>query len=265
VHAHEGGAAVITRKRTASPQPTARPSWSRRRSVREIENAIRGLVRSDEPAVVLSSLARNSNPCFSDACAVELSDGTGGLFQVSFPMPGDTAFPADAGSGRAGASAVPVAGTTVTTAFTAPSGYGYPSFAGLVAHTWTGREPGEDDAIIARLLVDHALAIIWQERLAASAARADDRAAKLAIDLITSRAEGEATGILMAEHQATRQEAARLLRRMSQASQRELHAVAISVVHAADARRQRQGNAGDPALREHLHIAAPPAGPQNAE
>jgi hypothetical protein len=242
--------------RTASQ--SAVPSCSRHRSVREIESAIRGLVRSDEPAVVLSSLARNSNPCFSDACAVELSEGTGGLFRVSFPMRGEAAFPAKAGSEAAGASAVPVAGKTVTTAFQAPSGYGYPSFAGVVAHAWTGRELAEDDAIIARLLVDHALAILQQERLAACAARADDRAAKLAIELITSRAEGEATGILMAKHQATREEAVRLLRRMSRASRRELHAVAIGVVQAEDLRQLPKGNAGDSARREHLHIMAPP-------
>jgi ANTAR domain len=249
---------VMTRKTTPSLQPAVPPSCSRQRSVREIENAIRGIVRSDEPAVVLSSLARSSNPAFSDACAVELSEGTDGLFQVSFPMPGDAAFPANAGTGLAGASAVPVAGKTVTTAFKAPSGYGYPSFAGVVAHTWTGREPAEDDAIIARLLVDHALAIVQQERLAASAARAEDRAAKLAIELITSRAEGEAAGILMAKHQATREEAVRLLRRMSRASQRELHAVAADVVHAENLRRRLESNVGDPARREHLRIMAPP-------
>jgi hypothetical protein len=234
------------------------PSCSRRRSAWEIENAIRAIVHSDEPAVVLSSLARSSSPSFSDACAVDLSEGTGGLFQVSFPMPGDAAFPADTGTGLTGAGAIPVAGKTVTTAFTAPSGYGYPAFAGLVAHTWTGREPAVDDAIIARLLVDHALAIVQQERLAASAARADDRAAKLAIELITSRAEGEATGILMARHQATREEAVRLLRRMSRVSQREVPTVAAGVVHAEDLRRRLEDNVGDPAWREHLHVVAQP-------
>jgi hypothetical protein len=249
---------VMTRKTTASPQLAVPPSCSRQRSVREIENAIRGIVRSDEPAVVLSSLARNSNASFSDACAVELSEGTRGLFQVSFPMPGDAVLPASAIPCLAGASAVPVASKTVTTAFKAPSGYGYPSFAGVVAHTWTGRAPAEDDAIIARLLVDHALAIVQQERLAASAARADDRAAKLAIELITSRAEGEATGILMARHDATREEAARLLRRMSRASHCELPAVAAGVVHTEDLRRRLEGNASDPAMREQLHVVAPP-------
>jgi hypothetical protein len=225
--------------------------------VRDVEYAIRGLVRSDEPVIVLSSLARNSNPSFSDACAVKLSEGTSGLFEVSFPMPGDAAFPAGTGSGVAGASALSATGKTLTTIFKAPAGYGYPSFAGVVAHTWTGREPAEDDAIIARLLVDYALAIVQHERLAASAASAGDRAAKLAIELITSRDEGEATGILMAKHAATREEAARLLRHMSRTSQRELHAVAVSVVHAEDLRRVPQSGVRNPARREHLHIAAP--------
>jgi GAF domain-containing protein len=123
--------------------------------------------------VVLSSLARFSNPSFSDACAIELSEGVDALFQVSFPMPGEAKLPAARQSARAGAS--PIAGRTVTTVFQAASGHGYPSFAGVVVHSWHERDPSEDDAIIARLLVDHALAVVQHERLAQSVARADDR------------------------------------------------------------------------------------------
>jgi hypothetical protein len=61
-----------------------------------------GTVFSDEPAVVLSSLARSSHPHFSDACAVELSEGGTAIFQVSFPMPDESAFPAGSGSVPAG-------------------------------------------------------------------------------------------------------------------------------------------------------------------
>jgi hypothetical protein len=104
----------------------------------------------------------------------------------------------------------------------------------MVIHAWTDRDPTEDDAIIARLLVDLALAILHRERLAQSVARADSRAAKLTIDLITSRIEGEATGILMANHQIKRGEAVGMLRRMSQTSQRQLHEAAADVVQAAD-------------------------------
>ena len=187
--------------RTTRPrQPDASPARTRPRSAREIREAIRGIVPSDEPGVVLSSLARSSNPSFSDACAIELSEGTGAHFQVCFPMPEEAGFPAGSGLIPAGASVPAAARRTIATAFEAVSGDGYPSFAGLVVHSWIDRDPTEDDAIIARLLVDLALAILQRERLAQSAARADSRAAKLAIDLITSRIEGEATGILMAKH-----------------------------------------------------------------
>ena len=72
------------------------------------------------------------------------------------------------------------------------------------------------------------------ERLAQAAARADSRAAKLAIGLITSRIEGEATGILMAKHQVTQTQAASLLRQASQERQRELHEVAAGIVRSGD-------------------------------
>ena len=237
-----------------SRQPNVSPARARPHPAREIQDAIHGIVSSDEPCVVLSSLARFSNPSFSDACAIELSEGTEAHFQVSFPMPGEAAVPAGSRFVPAGASARPAARKTIVTPFKAVSGHGYPSFAGMVVHAWTDRDPTEDDAIIARLLVDLALAILHRERLAQSAARADSRAAKLAIDLITSRIEGEATGILMANHQINRGEAVGMLRRMSQTSQRQLHEVAADVVQAADL--QRLPTAA-PAVRPgHHHVAA---------
>jgi hypothetical protein len=208
------------------------------------------IVRSDEPAVVLSSLARASTSSFSDTCAIELSDGTEDLFHVSFPMPDDAAFPDEAGL-------VPsAAGKTVTTTFLAGSGHGYPGFAGVVAHHWVDRGPTEDDAIIARLLVDLALSVVQQQRLARSAARADDRAAKLAIELITSRIEGEAIGILMATHRAAHDEAVGLLRQASWASQRKLHEVAADVVRSGDLQWLASSRAAGPVRPTHLHVAA---------
>jgi hypothetical protein len=222
----------------------------RRRSAREFEDAMREIVRSDEPAVVLSSLARSSNSSFSDACAVELSEGADALFQVSFPMPDDAALPGEVGS------VPPVAGKTVTTTFWAGSSHGYPAFAGVVVHQWIDRDPTEDDVVIARLLVDLALAIVQQERLAQSAARADDRAAKLAIELITSRVEGEAIGFLMAKHGAAHHEAVSLLRQASWTSQRRPHEVAADVVRSGDLDRLLNSRGDGPVRRSHLQVAA---------
>jgi hypothetical protein len=68
-----------------SPRPSASSARGRTRSVLEIKEAIGTIVPSDEAAVVLSSLARSSNPSFSDACAIELSEGTEDPFRVWFP------------------------------------------------------------------------------------------------------------------------------------------------------------------------------------
>jgi ANTAR domain len=230
-------------RKPRTSQLTGLEGCRQQRSVLAIEEALRGIVRSDEPAVVLSSLARCSSPAFSDGCAIELSEGTLALFQVSFPLPGEArlcAGHADAGAAHAGQ-------TTVVTPFRRPPRHGYPAFAGVAVHAWTGREPGRDGAIIARLLVEHALSIVEQERLARSAARADERAADLAIGLISSRTVGEAIGLLMAGGKATREDAAGVLRQMSRASRRELHEVAADVV--------RRQAVSDPAISAHPHGA----------
>jgi ANTAR domain len=242
--------------RTTSRHRAATPARGRTRSVREIEDAIGDIVPSGEPAVVLSSLARSSNPSFSDACALELSERTEASFRVCFPMPGEDELRASARSVQATASAPPAAMNSIITTFQAGSGHGYPSFAGIVVHSWAERDPSEDDAIIARLLVDRALAIVQHERLAQAAARAESRAAKLAIDLITSRIEGEATGILMAKHQITRAKAASLLRQASQTRQRDSHEIAAGVVRAGDLDSLWHSDANSPARPGYLHIAA---------
>jgi hypothetical protein len=153
-------------------------------SVRDIERVVDGIMYSDEPAVVLSSLARSSIPAFSDACAIELSEGTDALFQVSFP-------PSDEPSGLPDEDVFPQVGeASVTTPFQASSGHGFASFAGVVIHSWAARGLVAGDAVIARLLVDHALAILQRERMALALARAEDRTAMLAIELMTSRTRG---------------------------------------------------------------------------
>jgi hypothetical protein len=216
--------------------------------VREIEDAMGHMARSDEPAIVLSSLARFSSPSFSDACTVELSEGTETPFRVCFLEP-------DAADLRAGAPAAAM--KCIITRFQAGSGHGYPSFAGMVVHSWAERDPTGDDAIMARLLVDRALAIVQHERLAQAAARADRRAAKLAIDLIASRIEGEATGILMAKYQVTRCEAVRLLRQASRASRQGLPEIAAGIVCAGDLESLSRRRADGPARPGHLHLAVP--------
>jgi ANTAR domain len=208
--------------------------------VQAVEAAISSIAPSDEPAVVLSSLARFSNHAFSDACAIELSEGMKAPFRVCFPD--EAGLLAGTASGQASVRTPQLDMKSIITTFAAGSGHGYASFAGFVAHSWGGRDPTAD-AIIARLLVDLALAVVQQERLAQAAARADSRAHKLAIDVIGCRIEGEATGILMARHQVTREEAVGILRQASGSSGRDLPEIAVGVVCAGDLAARHAGAA----------------------
>jgi hypothetical protein len=254
---------AIAKATTPSQGPVSSPQAGPR-SVRDIEDVLRGMVRSAEPAVVLSSLARHSQLAFSDACAIELSEGTDALFQVSFPIPDEAVLRETARPVPAALGVVPLAGKTLTTGFRSASGHGYASFAGVAVHTWIGREPTADDAIIARLLVDYALGIVQQERLTLSAECAEDRAAKLAVELITSRTEGVATGLLMARHRVTREEAVSMLRRSSGPTGRLPHEVAADVVRTRDLPPAPHRAAGDPARTEPLHLAGRGSDPPRA-
>jgi len=187
------------------------------------------LRRSAEPAVVLSSLARLSVPCFSDGCALELSEGLDPVFEVSFPLPGED--PADEGGPSPGDE--PPAGTAVITTFDMPSADGHPAFSGHVIHSWTLRVAAAQDAVIARMLVDHALGVVRYERLAGKARAAEDRSACLAREAMANRAIGEAIGIEMATRQLDRTAAVELLKDASRQSGRSLHEISVAVVRAA--------------------------------
>jgi hypothetical protein len=239
----------MTQQRTI--QPHGQP-----RSLRDLDEAMRSLVTSAEPAVVLSSLAKVCNPAFSDYCTVELSEGVEPLFQVTFPMACEPTRPAGPATIPSAPLTRPGNAAAVSTPFQAASALGYPAFAGVVVHSWAEREPTGDDAIIARLLVDRALATVHQERLAQSAARADDRSAKLALEVITSRTEGEAVGILATKHKIARVEALRLLRRASHSSQRDLYDVASNVIRTGDLDWPPARSPSGPGRRVDLQIAA---------
>jgi hypothetical protein len=191
--------------------------------------ALRDLRRSAEPAVVLSSLARLSVPCFSDGCELELSEGLDPVFEVSFPLPGDE--PVRRNESSRGSE--PPAGTAVITAFDMPSADGRPSFSGHLIHSWTLRVPTAEDAVIARMLVDHALEVVRYERLAEIARAAEDRSARLAREAMAGLSIGEAIGIEMATRHLHRTAAIELLKDASRRSGRSLHEISVDVVRAA--------------------------------
>jgi len=205
--------------------------------------ALRDLRRSAEPAVVLSSLARLSVPCFSDGCELELSEGLDPVFEVSFPLPGEEPVQRS----RSSRCNEPPAGAAVITAFDMPSDHGRPSFSGHVIHSWTLRVPTAEDAVIARMLVDHALEVVRYERLAEIARTAEDRSAWLAREAMANRSIGEAIGIEMATRHLQRTAAIELLKDASRRSGRSLHEISVAVVRAAAcATSESTGQTGTP-------------------
>lgn len=203
-----------------------------RQAVPEVALALRDLRASVEPTVVLSSLARTCVPSFSDGCAVELSEGLEPTFRVSYPLPGLEGLEVtDAGPGEE-PWPTSAAARVLTTSFEVPSEYGSTSCAGVVVHSWLGRIPTSSDAIVARLLVDEAVALVRYERLAEIASQADDRSTRLALEAMTARAIGEATGIIMATRTLTDIDALDALKGEARHTARDIHAVALEVVHA---------------------------------
>lgn len=190
--------------------------------------ALHNLRRSAEPAVVLSSLARLCVPSFSDGCAVELSEGLDPVFRVSFPPPGEDDGPRD----ELWHGSDPQSGATVVTAFDMPSADGCPSFSGHVMHSWTLQPLAAGAAVIARLLVDHALAVLRYERLAERARAAEERSALLAREAMAGQSIEQAVCIVMATRHLGRLAALDLLEDASRQSGRSLHEVAVHVVQA---------------------------------
>jgi hypothetical protein len=178
---------------------------------------------SDDPVVTFAGLPQACVPEFADGCQVELSDGTEPPFRARHPVsqadgPGRTAAH-HAGSDR-----------MLLTPFRVVSRDGYPSYAGVVTHWWAGREPSEGDAAIADLMVKHLIALVDRERLMAAVARAEDRAASLALEAISCRTIDLATGIVMRQNGLVADDAEDLLRQSARMTGRSLAQVAAGVV-----------------------------------
>jgi hypothetical protein len=178
---------------------------------------------SDDPIVTFGGLPAACVPGFADGCQVELSDGAEPAFRVAHP-----ASPADGPGSFTAHPAGP--GQVLATPFQAPSRTGWPSYAGVVTHWWTGRTPSESDAVIADLMVRHVVALVDHERLMAAMARAEDRAANLALEAISGRTISLATGIVMHQDGLAADDAEDLLRQSARMTGRSLHQVAAGVV-----------------------------------
>jgi hypothetical protein len=182
---------------------------------------------SDDPVVTFAGLPRACVPQFADGCQVELSDGAEPLFRARHP-----AGPVGPADGPGPTAALPVEeDTMLLTPFRVGSRTGYPSYAGVVTLWWIGRAPSEGDAVIADLMVKHLIALVDRERLMAAMARAEDRAARLALEAITGRTINLATGIVMHQTGLSPEDAEELLRHSARRTGRGLPQVAARVVH----------------------------------
>jgi ANTAR domain len=199
---------------------------------------------SDDPVVTFSGLPAACVPAFADGCQVELSDGAEPPFRVTYPAsPPDGPEPVTALSPGPDAcgSAPSDPGELLVTPFQVPSRTGHPSYAGVVTHWWTGRAPAESDAVIADLMVRHLIALVDHERLMAAVARAEDRAASLALEAISGRTISLAVGIVMHQHGTAADDAEDLLRQSAGMTSRSLHQVAASVVRSGTLGASRPG------------------------
>jgi hypothetical protein len=192
---------------------------------------------SDDPVVAFGRLPEACVPDFADGCQVELSDGAEPLFR--------TATPVSPGDGPGAVSALPVGPQQLlVTPFRAVSLAGYASYAGVVTCWWTDRQPAESDAVLADLLVRHLVALVEHERLLLAVARAEDRAASLALEAISGRTISLATGIVMHQNGLAADDAEHLLRRSASMIGRDLHQMAAGVVRSGSLARSPEGVPG---------------------
>jgi hypothetical protein len=181
------------------------------------------LQASDDPIVAFGRLPEACVPDFADGCQVELSDGAEPSFRTMRPAS------SNGDAGTASASSVPPEQLLVTP-FRAVSLAGYPSYAGVVTYWWTSRLPAEQDAVIADLIVRQMAALVEHERLLTAMARAEDRAANLALEAISGHTISLATGIVMHQAGLAADDAEHLLRQSAVLSGTDLHQMAAGVV-----------------------------------
>jgi hypothetical protein len=217
----------------------------RRAALTSSLDRIRG---SDDPVVTFGRMPGACVPEFADGCQVELSDEAQPSFRVVHPARSDD----DPGS----VTAPPVGPEQIlATPFRVLSRFGYPSYAGVVTHWWAGRKPSESDAVIADLIIKHVVALVDHERLMAAVARAEDRAADLALQAISGRTISLATGIVMRQNGLEANDAEDLLRQSARIIGSGLHQVAAGVVRSGSLGVSRAARNG---VRGWRHVSTGP-------
>jgi hypothetical protein len=178
---------------------------------------------SDDPVVTFARVARACVPEFADGCRAELTDGTEPPFRVTHRA-GSAERPEAAAADPVRSEHVLLAPVRVV------SRPGYPSYAGIMTFWWDAGVPSPSSAMVAQLIVRHTVALIDGERLRAEVARADDRAASLALNALSSRVITLATGIVMHQRRLSEDEAERVLRQAARDSGRAAADVAADIL-----------------------------------
>lgn len=233
-----------------APLLAHRPSVDAGLDLEPILQALDGLAASAEPAVVFTSLARLCVPLLCNAATVTLRTADQQAYMTKWPWgeadPEDSALLREAMAGRQ-----VVSNNAVLTPILGMSTDGVPDYQGVLTLRFPTTHPGASHRVLARLVVERAVAVIERERLAEFVTARQAQIDNLRIALTTNRQIGMAIGIIMANHKLTSDHAFDLLRRTSQHSHRKVHDLAVDVT-----------DTGVLELPAGLTPMPPPAGPE---
>ena len=204
---------------------------------------LRHLPAAGEPARVFTELAGVCVPALCDECLIEIVEQGGHRYRIRRPGPGQSAHRAATNGAAAEATgavvgaaawsgngaAVTVSGGSVLARFGNPPGGG-PGYTGEMVCIWRrGHVPGEADAALVGVLVDHATALVHRERTTAGVAD-QGGAGQVRLALDGTQRVAAATGILMALYHLSPAQARQLLARAGDRTHRTLREVADTVL-----------------------------------
>jgi ANTAR domain len=196
---------AATRPPTGEPPPDATSS--------AILEALRDLVPSARPSVVLTSLAVAAVPAFADECTITVTKPAVRCL-VAWPR-------------RAGGE--DPSGRELSVPFEQEARGTEPVYAATVTYRWLHRPPVPAAAAVGRLLVDRAGDLVRTERLAEALAAANAKAEQMETALHSNREIGQALGILMYSRKLTSQQAFDLMRTTSQHTNRKMRDIAAEI------------------------------------
>lgn len=226
-------------------------------SATELSAMLGRLHAAPDPLPVFRSLTRVVVPRVCDASTVQLCVG-GQSSQLSYRVTSCNGYEQvarDAGRDLAALDNEASRGDLVAVPIEPPPVEGQPSYRGMLSMRFYGLRPTVAHALFGQLLVEHAIALVLREQLAA-------KIANLQCALGSNREIGAAMGILMARHQLTADQAFDLLRRTSQHCHRRIVSIAAEVMETGALELpegvellERRPTPGPPRRPPHLRVA----------